>query len=1055
MERMSEANRRRVQKVCEKTGWDFDYAKKKMLQAKENVGANFEYYLGFKLWEFTEDEQRTFFLKRDADLIVSKFNTNKDNVRVAWNKSRFIKKFGKYLGRICLSTSDLKLEEFIQAFKNEKKIVYKPSSSSGGAGIKVYDLTTNSIDNVYREISLMKDGVVEGFIKQHPDMQKLSVKGVNTIRMVTLYTNESFSGIETNKAYIMYAAVRMCQGDTYFDNAHQGGMVANINLDTAEIETDAFDYQHRRHTTHPDTGVKIKGFKIPYFSEAKKMLEEAAKIVPGYFGWDVAITENGPVIVEMNSHPGAEILQLPFVPERKGMRYVMEKLINAKPIRMESPKEPEKPYGLKISDISKDGIEFYWKKLSVADGYEVFRGYAPEGPFELIYRAERRNIGTYRDNDFDHDKKIVYYTVRSFVRNNNGDLSFSVKVPPVAAEYVSELRLDREATYLYDGTTRQLKAVYGWGEPQDGVWSSTNESIAKVSTNGEITGIASGACDIVYESESAGGSVSHKVVVNRCAEEKLHEFPVRYHKNLETGYWENASAIKNNTAVIMMVGDLMCGKTQMNTQYTEEHGWDFCDSFEYVREITKDSDLAVGNLETLLASGWPYMTDETYIDNFNNCNATSRYLEAVQYGGFDAVIMSNNHNCDGGIRALQETIEQVDRYDLIRTGAFRNEYEERFFIADVNGIRVGFLAYMSMDTGFNGKDIDWNEREKSIHLNIFSKQKAQKDIEECRRKGAEYVIAYMHWGKKNFRKITRMQEKEAHEIAEAGADYIIGSNPHLVQVYDLLNTSDGRKVPCFYSVGNFQAVMNQVQGNRESVLVRICLRRDAFGKVRLMNNHYIPCHTYRNIGKSNWAPVAVSDAYNTSLNKIRKHEFYSYITSTIGSKISIYTKNEMLGNVCITRADKKYIDEIILLYRARIKWLQDEGYSQWKNYIKNHPRDSFLKLIQNREYYVLKNGEEIIGGFCVNSDSESWRDKETDSYYLSRGVTKIGYSGIGRLIADYAKQLTRDANKHSLRLECLYSNKKLNDIWDGYGFAFVKDVESKSHFSLREWKCQE
>ena len=67
----------------------------------------------------------------------------------------------------------------------------------------------------------------------------------------------------------------------------------------------------------------------------------------------------------------------------------------------------------------------------------------------------------------------------------------------------------------------------------------------------------------------------------------------------------------------------------------------------------------MGNLETLLAPGWPYMLDEAYIDNKNNCNASSRYLDAVRYGGFDAVAMANNHNCDGGKTALLETIRQV------------------------------------------------------------------------------------------------------------------------------------------------------------------------------------------------------------------------------------------------------------------------------------------------------------------------------------------------------------------------------------------------------------
>ena len=40
-------------------------------------------------------------------------------------------------------------------------------------------------------------------------------------------------------------------------------------------------------------------------------------------------------------------------------------------------------------------------------------------------------------------------------------------------------------------------------------------------------------------------------------------------------------------------------------------------------------------------------------------------------------------------------------------------------------------------------------------------------------------------------------------MAEAGVDFIIGSHPHALQTSDILTTSDNRRVPVVYSLGNF------------------------------------------------------------------------------------------------------------------------------------------------------------------------------------------------------------------------------------------------------------
>lgn len=871
-----------LSEIMRATGWDREYAEQKVRAAHKANGVSYEHYAIYRFWELTPEEQKTYFSKGDADRLRDIYNKNSLILKIFMNKDLFCANFEEFLGRPWMSTANIQLDAFKQKFASIGKLIYKPLASSGGHGIQVFSFDDTSIESVYNTLCDLPNGIIEGYVVQHPEMQKLSLNSVNTVRIVTIQTFDDIPGVEKGKVHFVYGGVRMGHGNSYVDNLHSGGMIACINIETGVVETDAVDFANRIFKQHPDTNVTIKGFQIPYFKEIKQMIEAAGKGIPGYLGWDVAITETGPIIIELNTHPGADGLQTPFVPMRIGKRPVIEKYLGEQKV---TERIPETPYGTKISGILKDGIEFYWKKLEIADGYEIFRAYQENGPFERIAVIEKRTIGTYIDGQFDHSKKSVFYTVRSFVNNEDGTRSFSEMIAAKEATFLEHMVPEREATYLYSGTSRHIRVSWGWGEPERVTWSSSDETVATVDDAGLITAISAGSCTLVCSCQEINQSVTTKVVVDRQACEPLGPIRSRFHFNKVSGCWENTDSEPTNEATVMMVGDMMCGKRQMDTQFSQAEGWNFNDSYEYVKEITASSDFAIGNLETLLAAGWPYMADETYIDNMNNCNATSRYLDAIRYGGFDAVVMANNHNCDGGPLALQETIDQVDKYRFARTGVFRSASDDRYFLANVNGITLGFVSYISEETGFNGKDENWSAEDKDALLNIFSKEKAEEDIAACRKAGAEYVIAYMHWGFKNFRNTAKHQTEDAQEVAEAGADYIVGSNPHLIQKYELLITSDGREVPCAYSIGNFQAVMNQVTGNRDSVILRIRLKKDESGRVSLEQNNYIPCHTYTKLGNNHWAPIAVDKDINTSAKKKNRKTIYTRILDCMGTEI--------------------------------------------------------------------------------------------------------------------------------------------------------------------------
>ena len=361
--------------------------------------------------------------------------------------------------------------------------------------------------------------------------------------------------------------------------------------------------------------------------------------------------------------------------------------------------------------------------------------------------------------------------------------------------------------------------------------------------------------------------------------------PLRYEKNGDL--YTYTTPTEPNTARIMCVGNLMCEPAMSRAAYLNDRFF-FETCFANVRKVFDAADFAIANLETCVDPDSPYAIDAHKLSDRYHCNAPVEYLEAVRYSGLDAVVLANNHTCDTGASGLQHTIDNVEDQGLLYTGAFRTAEEKRYLLVDINGIRVAFLSYAEH---YNSKldEKCFTAKGRDVMLNQYSKKKLKNDLKNAKADGAEFTVVYIHFYCKDYPDELQNREIEcAREIAEAGADCIIGGHPHLVQQYDEIILDSGKRVPVTYSLGNFiTSDSNAV--TRTNYIYELFLARDEAGKVYIADEKVIPCKVVESIGKSGYAVYPTPKNWRDGKDSEELTEAEEEIMRKIGGKIGIDT----------------------------------------------------------------------------------------------------------------------------------------------------------------------
>lgn len=228
-------------------------------------------------------------------------------------------------------------------------------------------------------------------------------------------------------------------------------------------------------------------------------------------------------------------------------------------------------------------------------------------------------------------------------------------------------------------------------------------------------------------------------------------------------------------------------------------GYDFKALYENVAPYYQNFDVNWINQETLV-------TDELQPSSYPCfCSPTAVAKELYKIG-FRVFSMSNNHSYDKSAIGIDATLRFWDTMpdDVLYTGFYRgSEDYSNITVQEKNGIKIAYLAYTEST---NGIPFPQGATANVIYTSQTDVIEAQ--IKQARQI-ADVVMACVHWGTENSHVVNENQRALAQQMADWGADVIIGTHPHVVQPIETITASSGKSVPVFYSLGNFVSTQAQ------------------------------------------------------------------------------------------------------------------------------------------------------------------------------------------------------------------------------------------------------
>lgn len=263
-------------------------------------------FRSLRLYECSGPRFREYLVYKESERISDRLNagSTKEQTELFDNKRLFNDAFRAYIRRKWLYLPAGSPEDIRALLAENEYVFLKACVSSRGNNIERFRCADIDPDALYAEYH-NQEYLLEAPIRQHPAMSELNPASVNTVRFIAARHGDRVQPVG--------AGLRCGGGGQFVDNFHHGGTAYPLDLETGIVTAPGIDLDGNAVLRHPVTGHIMPGFQVPHWDKVLDTIRRAAVTVPhiGYVGWDLAITEDGPELIEGNiNYPGNTVIQL-------------------------------------------------------------------------------------------------------------------------------------------------------------------------------------------------------------------------------------------------------------------------------------------------------------------------------------------------------------------------------------------------------------------------------------------------------------------------------------------------------------------------------------------------------------------------------------------------------------------------------------------------------------------------------------------------------------------------------------------------------------------------
>ena len=281
-------------------------------------------------------------------------------------------------------------------------------------------------------------------------------------------------------------------------------------------------------------------------------------------------------------------------------------------------------------------------------------------------------------------------------------------------------------------------------------------------------------------------------------------------------------AISPDEVTITFAGDILFDDNYAVMARVAQNGGDITygiDS-ELIREM-QNTDIMMLNNEFPYSDRGEPLEDKQF--TFRANPRTVSYLNEL---GVDIVSLANNHAYDYGETAFLDTMKTLEDAGILYVGAGHNLQEARRPVCYImNNIKIAIVSATQIERLDNPDTKGATDSTAGV-FRCWNGDKLLETVREAAENN-DFVIVYLHWGTENVATLDWAQEKQAAEVAEAGADLIIGDHPHCLQQISIV-----KGVPVVYSLGNFWFNSKTL----DTGMIKVTLSEDGMKSLR-----FIPC----------------------------------------------------------------------------------------------------------------------------------------------------------------------------------------------------------------------